>query len=145
MPAQRIKGQEVSILMTRGGELEAELIDIRNFTFEPKLEIKEEGYLGEKTNRHDEIFNGCRGDLELHVHSDDWIRFVQAVIERAKRNTPDVVFNMSAVLFYPNGQTPTLQAVDVKFSNFPMNASARGEYVTVKMDWACDDFTVDFG
>lgn len=145
MPAQRIKGQEVSIIITRGGELEAELIDIRNFNFEPKSEIKEEGYLGEKSNRHDDIYNGCRGDLEMHIHSDDWLRFMQVVIDRQKRNVPDLVINIAAVLFFPNGSTPSVNIRDCKFSNMPMNVGARGDYVNVKLDWAADDFAIDFG
>lgn len=139
--AARIRGQEVSLLMTRGGILEEDL-HVRSFSFEMKSETKEEGYLGEKSNRTDDIFNGCGGDLELHTSTDSWIKFVQGVVDRQKRNTPDVVFNISAVLAYPNGQTPILIARDVKFGAIPMNVGSRGDYVTIKMPWTSDDFDI---
>lgn len=144
MSDQRIKGQEVSILITRGGQLEDTLTAIQNFNFEPKSEIKEEGYLGEKTPRMDDVYMGCRGDLEMHTQTQDWLLFMMAVHDRQKRNTPDLVINISAVLFYPNGQTPTLMARDCKFGNFPTNVGSRTDYKKVKLDWASSDYEVQF-
>lgn len=142
MPAQRIKGQEVSILIVRDGALEAELVDIQNFNFEPDVEIKTQGYLGEKSNRTDDIYNGVKGDLELNLHDQDWFTFLQAVQDRAKRNTPDVKFNITAVLAFPNGQTPSVIIPDVKFGSFPHNVASRGDYVKVKISYAADDYTL---
>lgn len=144
MPGQRIKGQEVSILIVRDGVLEAELTDIQNFNFEPETEIKTQGYLGEKTNRKDEIYNGVKGDMELNLHSQDWFVFMNAVLDRAKRNAPDVQFNISAVLAFPNGQTPTVLFPDVKFGPFPHNTPSRGDYFKVKVSFEGDDFEIQF-
>ena len=69
--AQRIKGQEVSLLITNAGELEDTLTDIQNFNMEYEFETKSQGYLGEKTNRQDSIFNGIKFDFEIHVHTQD--------------------------------------------------------------------------
>jgi hypothetical protein len=143
MPAQRIRGQEVSVLIVRDGALEAELTDIQNFNLEIQTEIKSQGYLGEKSARKDDIFNGVKGDMELHLHSQDWFQFLNAVLDRAKRNTPDLVFNVSAVLFFPNGETPTITIPDVKFGPFPHNVPERGDYVKVKLDFEAEDFKVE--
>lgn len=141
-PAQRIKGQEVSVLITRAGALEDTLVDIQNFNLEPEFEIKSMGYLGEKTNRKDDIYNGCKFDLELHLHKQDWFAFQQAMKDRSQRNTPDVVFNITAVLAFPVGDTPSILVPDVHFGPNPLNVTSRGDYVKVKLEGEADDFQV---
>lgn len=137
--AQRIKGQEVSILVVREGVLEAELTDIQNFNAELKLELLEHGYLGETTDRHDEIFKGAKFDFEMHVHSQDFITFAKAVLDRARRRQPDLVFNIVATFNFPNGQTPTWMFPDAKFGPIPMNVGSRNDYIKVKIDGAVDE------
>lgn len=142
MPEQRIKGQEVSILITRDGALEDTLTDIQNFNMDTELELIVKGYLGEKTNRKDDIFNGIKFDLELHLHKQDWFNFQAAIVSRAKRDTPDVKFNITGVMSFPNGDTPTVLLPDCKFGAIPMNVSARGDYVKVKLSGGCDDYVI---
>lgn len=144
MPSQRLKGQEVAILIVRDAVLESELFDIMNFNAEIMLEQIAQGYLGEKTERHDEIYKGMKGDFEMNTHSQDWLPFVTAVIERAKRNTPDLVINITAVMNYPNGQTPSILFPDVKFGPMPMNIGSRGEYQKIKIDFVVDDFEITY-
>jgi len=142
MPSQRIKGQEVAVLIVRDGSLEAELTDIQNFNFEVQTEIISQGYLGEKTNRKDDVYRGVKFDMELHLHASDWFTFLAAVLDRTKRNTPDVVFNISAVMSFPNGDTPTVLIRDVKFGAFPHSVPERGDYVKIKVEGEADDFEV---
>lgn len=144
MASQRIKGQEISILIVRDGVLEAELTDIQNFNMEFMTEQIAQGYLGEKSERHDEIFKGVKGDFEIHNHSQDYFTFVSAVLDRAKRNTPDTVFNISAVLFFPNGQTPTVLFPDVKFGPMPFNTGSRSDYAVGKIDFVVGDVDIQF-
>jgi hypothetical protein len=143
MPGNRIKGQEVSILFVRATVLEDTITDTSDWEFEPKLELKEQGYLGEKTNRHDEIFNGAKFSGTIHTHTQDWLTYQNAIIQRAKRITPDVVFNISAVLQYPNGDTPSVLLPDVHFGAQPISIRSRGDYVSVKLEGACDDWVVN--
>lgn len=138
MPQQRIKGQEVSILVVTDGVLEAELTDIRNFEYESQLEIKSMGYLGEKGNRKDDVFNGVKGSFEMHLHAQDWWAFKQKIIDRAQRKTPDTIFNISGVFAFPNGETPTVTLPDVKFGPIPTNVPERGDYVNVKLEFECE-------
>jgi hypothetical protein len=49
--SQRLKGQEVEVLLVVDGEIQDTTTDIRSFEVAAKTELKEEGYLGEKTNR----------------------------------------------------------------------------------------------
>jgi hypothetical protein len=132
-PAQRIKGQETSILWTQDSQLQATLTDIQNFNMELEFEIKSQGYLGEKTNRKDEIYNGTKFDMELNIHTQDFFKFRQAIKDRAQRNTPDVQFNITTVLQFPNGQTPVTRLPDCFFGPNPMTISSRGDYVKIKL------------
>ena len=136
--AQRIKGQEVVVQIIRAGKLEAELTDIQGFNVEDMFEIKAEGYLGETTNRQDYLYNGTKGDLEMHLHSKDWFLFRKAMRDKARRITPNVEFNIIATLNFPNGDTPTITLPNVSFGALPHNIPSRGEYVKVKLDFACD-------
>ena len=139
-PSQRLKGQETSILITQGGQLQSTLSDIQNFGMEAEFELISKGYLGEKTNRKDEIYNGCKFDMELHIHTQDWFTFQLAIKNRAQRNTPDVVFNITTVLQFPNGQTPTILIPDCFFGAHPMKIGSRGEYVSLKLEGEAEDF-----
>jgi hypothetical protein len=143
MPSQRIKGQEVSIIVTRDGNLEAELTDVKNCEFTPQFEIKEEGYLGEKTNRMDDVYNGVKGSLELHIHSGDIFDFIQAIKDRAQRNAPDLVFNVAGIFSFPNGEIRTVTIPDAKFGATPISTNDRGDYTSVKLEYAADDYQVE--
>lgn len=140
--AQRIKGQEVSLLIVQDGELQNTLVDIQNFNMEMSLETKEQGYLGEKTNRVDSIFNGVKFDMELHLHTQDYLSFVQAIHDKAQRLTPDVVFNITGVFSFPNGDQPELLLNDVAFGAIPQNIGARGDYVKLKLQGVCSDIEI---
>ena len=144
MSAQRLKGQEVSILVVTNGVLEDTITDIQSFNMEVQLEIKSQGYLGEKTNRKDEVYNGVKFDMELHIHTQDWFTLMNNILDRAKRNTPDAVFNITGVFSFPNGQTPTFLIKDAHFGAIPHTISARGDYVKVKLDGEADDVSISF-
>jgi hypothetical protein len=135
----RIKGQEIEVLLILNGVLQDTITDVRSFEFAPQLEIKEEGYLGEKTNRKDEIFNGVRGRMELHFENKDIFDLMKAVIDRAKRRTPGTQINIKATLNFPNGDRPRVIISDVSFGEIPVAFGARGDYGTVGLDFQSED------
>ncbi len=141
-PSQRLKGQEVSCLIVRDSVLEDTLTAIKDFEIDTQLEVKSQGYLGEKTNRKDMIYNGGKFSFTLHLHKQDYFNFWKAVVAKAKRETPDVIFNITAVLSFPNGDTPTVLLPDVVFGPMPLKAPARGDYVDVKVEGECEDIQV---
>jgi hypothetical protein len=140
--SSRIRGQEVQLAIVRDGQLENELVDIQNFNYSVQSETKVQGYLGEPGNRTDDIFNNVKFDLELNIHSSDWGPFIRAVVDRQQRRTPDVVFNISAVMNYANGQQTIVNIQDAKFGEFPMNVPARGDYVKIKIDGVADAVSI---
>lgn len=139
MADQRIKGQEVEVLLLLDGEVQDTITDVRSFEVAPKLETKEEGYLGEKTNRYDEIFNGVRGRLELHFENDDVFDLIFAIIDRATRRTPGIQINIKATLSFPNGDRPRVLVSNAFFGEIPINFASRGDYGTVGLDFQSDN------
>jgi len=140
--AQRIKGQECQVVVTAGGELRDEMDAILNFNFTQKSEIKSQGYLGEKSERKDDVFMGVASDMELHISKQDIFRFAKLVKQRQTRELPDLVFNISMVMQFSNGDTPTVTIPDLKFGEIPFNIGGRTEYVKVKLTAETEDFDV---
>ena len=121
------------------GEVASTTTDVRSFEFAYKLETKEEGYLGEKTNRYDEIFNGMRGRLEFHVENADFFDIIKSIVDRAKRRTPGTQVNIKATLNFPGGDRPRVLISDVFFGEIPMNFGSRGDYGTLGIDFQASD------
>lgn len=140
--AQRIKGQEVSIIVVAGGSTVDTLTDIMNFNMEVSLEMLEQGYIGETTNRYDEIFNGAKFDFEMHQSSQDFLTFEKQVEARARRDQPDLEFNIVVTLNFPNGETPIVTLPDVSFGAIPFNVGSRKDYAKVKIQGACSELDV---
>jgi hypothetical protein len=136
VPAQRIKGQEVQIIIVRDGSLEDTLTDIQNFNMEDDFELIGKGYLGEPTDRYDEVYKGTKFDFEIHTHSQDYLTFTKAIRDRAKRVTPNTVVNITAVFNYPNGDAPTRLLPDCHFGPIGDKTQSRGDYKTGKFQGA---------
>jgi hypothetical protein len=136
MPAQRIKGQEVQILIVQDGSLADTLTDIQNFNMEDDFELIQKGYLGEPTDRYDEVYKGMKFDFEMHTHTQDYLTFVGAIRQRAQRIVPDTVFNITAVFNYPEGDTPTRLLPDCNFGPVGDKVNSRGDYKTNKFQGA---------
>lgn len=139
MADQRIRGQETEVLLILDGTVLDTITDIRSIEFAFKLEMKEEGYLGELTNRYDEIFNGMRGRIEFHFENDDIFTLITAVLERAKRRTPGTLVNIKTTLNFPNGDRPRVIIPDVKFGEIPINFASRSDYGTMGLDFQGED------
>jgi hypothetical protein len=139
-PGQRVKGQEVSLLFTQDGQLLDTITDIQNFNHDLELELIVKGYLGEKTNRKDEVFNGVKGTFSMHLSRNQWFAIQARIVGRAKRELPDIVFNITQVYAFPDGTTTTVVFPDVKFGPQTTDVASRNEYVSVKAEFGCDDY-----
>ena len=142
MSDQRIKGQEVEVSLIVDGEVAETTTDVRSFEFAYKLETKEEAYLGEKTNRYDEIFNGMRGRIEFHYENQDVFDIIKSIVDRAKRRTPGTQINIKATLNFPNGDKPRVLISDAFFGEIPLSFGSRADYGTVGIDFQASDGTI---
>ena len=142
MADPRLKGQEVSVRIINNGTVVTEIDSVANLNEATMLEIKEAGYLGETTNRFDEVLNGFGGDLEINITRANWIALELAVIARARRETPDVKFNVVVTDFLPNGETVIKTYLDVAWGEMPKSVPGRGDYVKPKLAFKCSERAV---
>lgn len=135
----RLRGQEVEIRIFTDSVLEDSMTLVASMEETFKLEKKEDGFLGEVTNRYDHIFNGVDGKLEIQINSNAWMRFQNAIKAQAQRKQPATVFNVVRTDFYANGETSVITYNDVKFGPSPTSVAGRGEFVKVSLDWSASD------
>lgn len=136
---QRVKGQEVTVLVTQDGDLQDTLVDVVDFEATFLLELISKGYLGEKSERKDYIFKGVSFKVTFHLHKQDFVSFINAIVSKAKRLTPDVVFSFTGLFDMPNGDTPELTLDDCAFKDIPFTTKSRGDYVDVVFQGECED------
>jgi hypothetical protein len=139
MADQRLKGQEISIRIVEDGVVVDQIDSISTFNDEVKRELKEAGYLGEVTNRFDEILNGYGGSYEFHTRAAAWIRFDQAINDRATRVRPNLVINVIRTDLYPNGDSIIYTYQDVFFASTTGSIGSRGDYAKVAQSFGCSE------
>jgi len=140
MPDSRIKGQEVSVQLIVNNVIRDTINDVRNFEMAPQFEIIREGYLGETSDRRDEVYRGIRGRLELHFENGDVFRLFNQVRERAKRRTPGTTINVKATLELPSGERQVVLIPNVFFGEAPIAFGSRTDYGTVGLDFEAQDY-----
>jgi hypothetical protein len=138
----RIKGQEVEIVIVSGSTPLETITDIKSFEMTAQLEILREGYLGETTDRRDEIYKGVKGRMELNFENDDIIALMRQVVDRARRREPGLKINIKATLVFGNGDRPRINIPNAFFGEIPMNFGSRSDYGSITLDFEAEDFSV---
>lgn len=138
----RLKGQEVSIRVVQNGTLIASLDSIASFNEEMKSEIKEDGFLGEGTNRFDDIHNGYGGDFEFQFRRPDWVTFQLAVQARQTRRQPNLVFNVVRTDLHADGTSNVFTYKDAKWGPMSASIGSRADFVKGKAQFACSERAV---
>lgn len=141
MASQRLLGQNVSLILLQNSTPLEEITCIKSFSSTAQLEMKEEGYLGETTQRFDSVFKGFKMDIELHTTSNKYITLVNQVISRARNRDQNMRMNLKAALRWPNGDRCRATYIDVQFGDIPLNVGSRTDYLTLKFDMACSEAT----
>lgn len=132
----RIKGQEVEIILLVDSVQVLSLTNIKSFEMAYQLEILDEGYLGQTTNQKDMIFNGIRGSLEAHFETAKVFNLFNALVNRARRRTPGTVINIKSTLNFPNGDRPRVVIPSAAFGEAPIKFGGRNEYGVINLDYA---------
>lgn len=133
--SQRIKGQEVEVLVVLNGQTQDALFDVRSLELVLQQEITSEGYLGETTNRKDSIFNGVRGRLEAHFENNQFVTLFTAVVNKSRRREAGTRINIKTTLNFPNGQRVRVMIPDVEFGDLPINFGSRSDFGTIGLDF----------
>jgi hypothetical protein len=145
MAGTRAKGQEVEVLIVVNGQVKDTITDVRSFEMEAQLEVLKEGYLGETTDRRDDIYRGVKGKISLHFENSDVLSLMRDLIDRARRRTPGVAVNIKASINFPGGQRTRVMLPNVFFGPIPMNFGGRADYGTIDLDFEGEDFKVISG
>ena len=135
----RLEGQEVSIRVIDSGTMVASLDSITSFNDEMSSEIKQDGFLGEVSDRFDDIFNGWKGDFEAQFRRADVTNFQTRVQERQQRKAVTRVFNVVRTDLYPDGTSTVFTYVDVKWGAMSTSAGSRTDFVKLKTSFACSN------
>ena len=138
---QRIKGQEVEVLLIVDNQILRSITAIKSFEMKYQLELLSEGYLGEKTERKDSIFKGIGASLEINFADKDVFDLFSKVVDKAKRRTPGTKVNIKATLVFPNGQRTRILIPDVEFGEIPLSFGSRSDYGSVSLEMEASDST----
>jgi hypothetical protein len=138
--AQRIKGQEVELLLVEDNAPLTTINDIRSFEIAAQLEILREGYLGETTDRRDSVYRGLRGRMELHFENRDVLDLIRRLIDKARRRTPGTRINAKATFVFPGGDRVRLIFKDLSFGEVPIAFGSRADYGTISLDFEGEDY-----
>ena len=135
MPSYRVRGQEVSVQVVQNGKIVAELTDVKSFDVEFQMDVMKEGYLGEFTDRRDDMFKGISGKIEFHIENNAPFDFINAIVQRSQSRVKGTQFNVQSTINLPNGQVKRLLVNDIFFSSIPVNVGSRSDYVTYSLPY----------
>jgi len=138
--AQRIKGQEVELMLVEDNVPLTSIQDVRSFEMAAQLEILKEGYLGETTDRRDSIYRGFRGRMEVHFESREVLDFMRRLIDKARRRTPGTRVNCKVTLAIPGGDRVRVLLKDLAFGEVPLTFGSRADYGTISLDFEGEDY-----
>ncbi len=136
---QRIKGQEVEIVALVNGAPQTSLSFARSIEFAFKVDMLQEGYLGETTDRYDAVFRGIRGRVEFHFNGFGPFLLTQQLIDKARRREAGTRVNMKATLRFPSGSRARVLFRDVEFGELPFSFGSRSDYGTFQIEWGASD------
>ena len=139
MAGERIKGQEVEVMLVIGGRPYTSITAVRSLEVNFDGEIKQEGYLGESTDRFDSVFKGFKGSIEYHIESRELLDMAMALTNIARRRLPGVQVNIRATFNFPSGRVARLVLVNAVFGAFPFSVGGRSEYGSVKLEFASSE------
>lgn len=140
MADQRIKGQEVELLLVEDNVPLTSISDVRSFEMAAQLEILKEGYLGETTDRRDSVYRGYRGRMEVHFENRDVLDFMRRLIDKARRRTPGVQVNCKVTLAFPGSDRVRMLLRDMSFGEIPLAFGSRADYGTISLDFEGQDY-----
>ncbi len=136
---QRLKGQEVSISLINAGVVVAAIDSISELNDSVDLALIDAGYLGEFVDRFDEVLKGFSGDFAMNITRGDAVNLDTAIIQRAQRITPALVFNIVRTDFFPNGDSNIYTYSDVKWGPIGGSVPSRADFVKKKYSFKCSD------
>lgn len=142
MAGNRIKGQEVELIIVAGGRPMDTITAVKDFDFAWQLEVKSEGYLGETTERKDMVYKGVKGKMTLHAETADILKLSVAIVNAARNRAAGFKLNIKATLNFPTGRRARIIIRDAQFGEIPVSVGGKAEYVSVSFDYEASEASV---
>ncbi len=144
MPAaQRIKGQQVALAIIVDNALQTNIDTIQTAELEFEIDLMEEGYLGETSDRVDSVYKLTRVNVTGHTNSKAYVDLAVAIVNRARNRAGGAVrISIAGTFVYPNGDLQSLVLPDVFFESIPLSIGGRDEFVEFTLSGKSSDFKV---
>lgn len=140
MPIQRIKGQESRVIILEGGNPLYAIDTIKSTDLEFDFELIQEGYLGETFDRFDEVFNGLKVSLDIHMSTAAAMDLAFRVRDRAQRRAGGFTrIDLLTTFSFGNGDRRGITARDIYFEPIPISIGGRKEHISMKLSGACSE------
>lgn len=142
MALQRVKGQAVEMSLVLAGQVQRSINSITDFSLEPSLETISQGFLGEKSERKDNIYKGAKFKFSLQIATAEVLQIWRAIIDGSKQRNPGPSITIKVTLNMPDGTTPRIVIPNCFFGGMPLSVGGRAEYVKIDLDGEAEDFSV---
>ncbi len=139
MAQQRIKGQEIFIIISVDNKVNDKVGPFTDMTATLRKEIIEGEYLGQTTTFFDDVFKGCMIELTYHLRGAQMLKIIDADIKRARYLTGGLVrLDISAQMAFPGLVVP-YTFLDVRLDEHPLSVSDRKSYLEGKLKAMCSE------
>ena len=138
---QRMLGED-SIMDVRDGGKSIINAMIVSFATEHMLELKSQGYAGDKTDQKDSVYKGEKGEAKVHILESDLLLLADRIVNRAKRELAQFTVNITTTIKFSDGVKRRVMFVDVFFGNIPTRNTGRDQYIDVDLTWECSDYQI---
>jgi len=137
----RVKGQEMQIRLTKGGELLRTITAIESLTLTLKVDIIRKGYQGETIDRRDDIYRGVGVEIAIDAESPDVIDLLTAIRDRAARRTANanVQINLTFSINFLQKRA-RITVPDLMFQDPSLTSSGRDAYISLRLSGEGQDF-----
>jgi hypothetical protein len=136
----RIRGEEVTIRMSVDGALqEGSFFKAKNFTITPRIDLKEEDYLGELESDLDIQFHGYDGSFEIDVQDEKPLELLSTIVDRELQHLshPAIVFTVIYNFRQPGARDKAVVLHGVFLKPSEQGFGGRKEYATEKFEFKC--------
>lgn len=137
----RVKGQEMQIRLTKGGELLRTITAIESLTLTLKVDIIRKGYQGETIDRRDDIYRGVGVEIAVDAESPDVIDLLTSIRDRAARRTAaaNVQINLTFSINFRQKRS-RITVPDLMFQDPSLTSSGRDAYISLRLSGEGQDF-----
>jgi hypothetical protein len=140
MSAPRFIGQDTELLISVDGKPLSNITAIASHEFTVKINMIEKGYVGELSDRLDEVFKGISGAFEAHDSDGSVLELVSTIMARAQRRIPPIpkVTVKTVIVFPENGRRALITMPDAKFGDIPVGVSDRESHGSFRFTYGAE-------